>query len=249
MKAILTYHRLSPEFEPGIGNVHPCRFRSHLELLKGLGLRSVTVGDLLQADGDGVLAITFDDGYACVHQVALDAMSEHGFRGTVCIVVDGIGRKNHWDLGIWRNRFRHLTWSQLNDLTCLGFEIASHTMSHHDLTRLPLRRLRWELEASKKAIEDRIGRKVRGIAYPFGRTSQRVIEEALRVGYDYGLVSYPTSFNDKMRIGRFSIHSIDTAWSIRSILGFSKGLWLVSAKCRLVSWVSGGTGIVKRFNG
>ena len=143
----------------------------------------------------------------------------------------------------------HLTWTQVEDLASLGFEIASHTMTHHDLTRLPLGRLRWELEASKKIIEDRIGKKVRGLAYPFGRTSQRVIEEALKVGYDYGLLSYPTFSNDKMRIGRFSIHSIDTAWSITSVLGFAKGLWLVSAKCKLAGWLSGMTGIFRRFDG
>ncbi|MGQ9811790.1 MAG: polysaccharide deacetylase family protein [bacterium] len=248
MKVILTYHCVSSKFDLGINTVRPSHFRGHLKLLKSSGLRSVTVSDLLNFSGNSLVAITFDDGYSCIHHNALDLMVEFGFKGTVSVVVGAVGRSNHWDVCIWSKRLRHLTWEQIGDLSRSDFEIISHTMSHHDLTRLPLQRLRWELEASKKTIEDRTGREVRGIAYPFGRTSRQVIEEARGLGYSYGLLSCPFPFfNDQMRLGRFSIHSIDSNWSVRSILGLSKGLSLVVVKCKLVSWLSGGSGIVKQL--
>lgn len=247
MKVILTYHRISPLLDFGIGTIHPSAFRRHLALLSSLGIRSVTVPDLVASDSNDLVAITFDDGYSSTYEIAYDVMMEFGFKGSVLVIVGAVGRSNYWDFRIWSNRFKHMGWKEIEALAKSGFEIGSHTMTHNDLTRIPLNRLRWELEASKKTIEDKIGREVSLLAYPFGRCSRQVIEQASALGYRYGLLSRPSTCGERMKLGRFSVHSIDSIGSIKRILGLSKGRWLAVGKCTLVSWLSGGTGIVKRL--
>jgi peptidoglycan/xylan/chitin deacetylase (PgdA/CDA1 family) len=50
----------------------------------------------------------------------------------------------------------------------LGFEIASHTLTHPNLGALPVAEARREMVDSKRLIEREVGRPVRWLACPFG---------------------------------------------------------------------------------
>ncbi len=246
MQAILTYHHIGSSLGLGIGSVKPKAFIEHVHLLRRLGLRSVPVTQVLENDDDTLISITFDDGYASVYEIALPVMLSAGFKGSVFPVVGAIGGTNSWDVRLSLNSLKHLGWDDVRYLAEHGFEIGSHTVTHSDLTRLSRKRLRWELRVSKAMLEDKLGIPVTAIAYPFGKCSQEVIEEALDAGYTYGFLSYFTGSSEPMRLGRFSVYSIDTLSTLRSKLGLGRGRRIEILKCRVISWLSRGTPLVKR---
>ena len=72
----------------------------------------------------------------------------------------------------------YATWEQLKEMAENGQEIASHTVSHLDLTTLSDKRIIYELATSKKTIEEKIGKPVITLCYPAGKYDDRVIQAA-----------------------------------------------------------------------
>ena len=102
------------------------------------------------------LAVTFDDGERNVLEHAFPVLSELGIPGTVFVPVGAVGRPGLLD------------WDELACLADAGWEIGSHSLSHACLTHLDDDALDDELRSSREAIENRLGRPCRSIAYPYG---------------------------------------------------------------------------------
>jgi len=112
-------------------------------------------------------------------------MEDKGVKGIVFVVTDFIGKRNLWDahFGI---TVRHMSRSAISELSGSGWMIGSHTVSHAALPNLPESRLRYELEYSKKYLEDLTGKEVSAIAYPFNLYDARTLDMAREVGYRWG---------------------------------------------------------------
>ena len=77
-----------------------------------------------------------------------------------------------------------MTRDQARVLDSMGFDIGSHTMTHpQDMKLLRVKELRYELEESKKIIEDIIGRSCLKFAYPRGRYNDDVVRIVDEAGY------------------------------------------------------------------
>jgi len=252
---ILTYHKIGSQLELGITTVSRQRFAGHLDLYSELGLEGALASDVggrtpgdgaERTPGGGGLAITFDDGYESVWTEAFPEMAARKWVGTVFVVVGSVGGSNSWDVRLSPRRFKHLSWTQIEELSRAGFEIGSHTLSHRDLTRLDADSLRRELRDSKRVIEDRIGRAVTSVSYPFGRYSPKVIDEAAAAGYACGFTSSPNDGSDRMAMGRLSVYSIDGRSSLERKLGLRPGYRLECIKNTVIAKLSLGTTIVKK---
>lgn len=57
-----------------------------------------------------------------------------------------------------------------------GHEVACHTLTHPDLTKLDDKAVIWQIEEDRKALEDLCGYRVRGMAYPCGTFDDRVVK-------------------------------------------------------------------------
>lgn len=176
---ILMYHELTarPQVDQRL-SVTPETFADQLGYLHRGGFQTMTAQRLAQAlkSADRQLppkpvVLTFDDGYADFHDVALPLMARYGFTGTVYVTTG-------WKAGM-------LSWRQIEEVAAAGVEIGAHTVSHPELDQLPSAELRRELGLAKSAIEDRIGSAVTGVAYPFGYSNRRVREMTAAVGYEY----------------------------------------------------------------
>lgn len=83
---------------------------------------------------------------------------------------------------------RPMDWSHVKVLSDAGIEIGSHTVTHPVLSRISdADQLRWELKASKEAIEAHTGQPVLSLAYPTGGQSfnDQVIALAKEAGYRF----------------------------------------------------------------
>ena len=134
--------------------------------------------------GDRAAAIsyTFDDGLRDHYTVAAPMLNEVGLKGTFFVipgkvsatVEDAERRKN--DKRAWGT----ITWTELKEMAAQGHEIASHTWSHPNLTKLSLAEVDAEFTKAREAIISNIGRPPLTLAFPFNARTPEIEAAALK---------------------------------------------------------------------
>ena len=79
-----------------------------------------------------------------------------------------------------------LGWRHINEMANNGpISFGAHTRTHRNLSLLKDDEVLDELAGSKKEIEKRIGREVKGFSYPFGVYDERVKRLVMEAGFKY----------------------------------------------------------------
>jgi len=197
---ILCYHSIHPTCR--FRSATPELFETHLQWLKK-HCDIVPLHKLLSSprwNGPPArlkVAITFDDGYLDNYEHAFPLLMKHGLSATFFITVGLLERDAKV---IERFQFLRqtdteemepLTWQQAREMLKAGMELGSHTYSHPNLVSLGRAQLEWELKHAKKIMEERIGQRVDGLAYPFGKTRRHfnalTVETVRDAGYQYAM--------------------------------------------------------------
>jgi peptidoglycan/xylan/chitin deacetylase (PgdA/CDA1 family) len=106
-----------------------------------------------------------------------------------------------------------MTWDQVMKLRAAGMEVQSHTRTHRILQMIAAHELMDELAGARADLEEHLGERVRGLAYPLGRSTAQSpkIRAAVReAGYDVafsngtGLCSLSRNF-DPLNVQRISV--------------------------------------------
>jgi peptidoglycan/xylan/chitin deacetylase (PgdA/CDA1 family) len=175
---ILTFHAIEDRREP---ISFPSRLFERLTAtLTERGYRTVHLLEAVygvrrgELGLDRSLVLTFDDGFASVYERAFPILRRLDMSATVFLTVGERPRASPTHrLPSFLGR-PMLSWSEIREMSRYGITFGAHTLTHPDLTRLPLHRVRTEVAESKAAIEDALGREVTSFAYPFGRSSRAV---------------------------------------------------------------------------
>ena len=179
---ILLYHAVGSRLahDPYGLSISPARFEQHMALLtRHPGVRVVPFAARAAAEAPVSLAITFDDGYQDALSTAAPMLLTHRLPFTVFVTWSFVGRSRDY-----------LTASELRELAALpGVTIGSHGLTHLPLARCEEAVLQRELDGSRRALEDFLGKPVTAIAYPHGSVDLRVREAASRAGYTAGACS------------------------------------------------------------
>jgi peptidoglycan/xylan/chitin deacetylase (PgdA/CDA1 family) len=210
---VLMYHQIADRTESTSRlTVSPGIFADQLALLHDNGFQALSGAQLARARaGNGVLpprpiVLTFDDGYGDFHSTVLPLLQRYGFVATLFVTTGWVGRDPSSPSAPAPAKM--LSWSQLGELVRSGVEVGAHTRSHPQLDQIPADRARHELTASKDELEQRLGRPVLGMAYPFGYSNGRVRRQASEVGYDYAFAvanALVTADSDVMALPRLTI--------------------------------------------
>jgi peptidoglycan/xylan/chitin deacetylase (PgdA/CDA1 family) len=198
---VLCYHAVSPTW-PADLSLPADRFEAQLRALLDRGYRGVTFSEATSPDGRGqVFAVTFDDAYRSVIELAYPILSRLGLPATVFAPTDFIGSErpmawpgiDRWLGGAHEHELTPMGADELGTLLTAGWEIGSHTRSHPRLTSLPDDALQGELEGSRARLEELLSSPCRSLAYPFGDVDARVVRAARMAGYARAatLVPYP----------------------------------------------------------
>lgn len=124
---------------------------------------------------------SFDDGLTFDRRVVA-AFNEWGLKGTFNL---NSGRLLRTGKPAVENGDRTaLDASEIAELF-LGHEVAIHTVTHPWLDRLDPSQIASEVLEDRKALEDLVGYPVRGMAYPFGNFSPKVVEVLRALGIVY----------------------------------------------------------------
>jgi peptidoglycan/xylan/chitin deacetylase (PgdA/CDA1 family) len=117
------------------------------------------------------IVISFDDGYRSVAEAALPTMRKRSWPGVLNLTVRNLRVSGG------------LTQFDVRTLLTNGWELASHSLTHPDLTSLDDHSLAREVVGSRARLRSRFGVAVDFFCYPAGRHDSRVIAAARRAGY------------------------------------------------------------------
>ncbi|MBJ7598494.1 MAG: polysaccharide deacetylase [Candidatus Nephthysia bennettiae] len=210
---ILEYHyiRTNPDPRDRLGfqlSVTPADFQAQMQWLAADGYQAVTVSDLRAAlSGQrslpaNAVVLTFDDGYEDFFQAAYPVLETYHLRSVSYVVPGFFGRQGY------------LTPAQIVQLDQSGLvEIASHTMTHPDLTRLDSASLAVQLQASRATLEQLLGHPVQDFCYPSGRFNARVVAAVAAAGYESAATERPGTqhaWSDRLTWSRVRIRGGET---------------------------------------
>ena len=175
---VLMYHHVAPKTGDSPYYVSPDIFAQQMAWLHDNGYHVISLdkfyngvfGNELLPDRPVVL--TFDDGNKDQYLNAVPAMMKYGFTGTFYIITNDV------DAGSG-----YMTWDMLKEMVKDGMDIESHTVHHPNLASLDEDATRLELVNSKKVLEEKLGIRVKHLAYPGGAYSKTTIKVLEELGY------------------------------------------------------------------
>jgi peptidoglycan/xylan/chitin deacetylase (PgdA/CDA1 family) len=196
---VLCYHAISPTWPAALSTRLP-DFDRQLRYLRRAGYVGATfTRAVTDPPARRVVAVTFDDAYRSVLDLARPVLEAMGWPATVFAPTDFVGSERPmswpgiegWLGGPHEHELIPLGWDALRDLSARGWEVGSHTCSHPRLTQLDDAALEHELASSRARVEDELSAPCVAIAYPYGDVDDRVIATALGAGYASGAALPP----------------------------------------------------------
>lgn len=182
---ILTYHSI--DRSGSVISIAPELFRFQIESLASRGLRGVSLSTLLSIwnrdePAHGVVALTFDDGFANNLDEAVPVLQQYSFSATVFVVAGRLGGDNQWPgQGGGIPQLPLLSVQALRALPPETLEVGSHTLDHPDLTTLNPAEAERQLVGGRQRLEELLGRAVTTFAYPLGRATPQIVKRAREI--------------------------------------------------------------------
>jgi peptidoglycan/xylan/chitin deacetylase (PgdA/CDA1 family) len=173
---ILEYHVLgAPAADAPYPELYVSRpdFRRQMNWLDQHGYEAVTLERVEQAWYHGgtlpakPVVISFDDGYRPQFTYALPELRKHGWPGVLNLKAEG----------------SDLYESNVKAMIDAGWELASHTIDHSDLTTLGAAELKRETAGARAILRREYGVPVKDFCYPAGQFDATVVAAVEAAGY------------------------------------------------------------------
>ncbi len=207
---VLAYYSFSKN-KPSKISITQDDFKAQMKYLKENGYHVITLDQLLsffdyqEQVPEKSVAITFDDGWISVYDIAFPILKKYGFPATIFIYTDFIGGG------------KAMSWKQIKELSEAGFDIQCQTKTHRNLTVLRekesfreyFKSLEMEISYPKKVIKKKLNKECEYLAYPYGKTNNLVIAMLKKHGYRAAFTVDKKSnpfFIDKYKINRSAIY-------------------------------------------
>jgi peptidoglycan/xylan/chitin deacetylase (PgdA/CDA1 family) len=137
------------------------------------------------------VVLSFDDGYRPQFTFALPELRKHGWAGVLNLKAEG----------------SDLYPSNVEAMIDAGWELASHTIDHSDLTTLSGADLEREVAGSREILHREYGVPVRNFCYPAGRYDEETIAAVEAAGYAGATTEIPgyASREKPYELARFEV--------------------------------------------
>jgi peptidoglycan/xylan/chitin deacetylase (PgdA/CDA1 family) len=207
---VLAYYGFSKN-KPSKISITQDDFKAQMKYLKENGYHVITLDQLLgfldyrEQIPERSVAITFDDGWISVYDIAIPILKKYGFPATIFIYTDFIGGG------------KAMSWKQIKELSEAGFDIQCQTKTHRNLKVIKkkesfkeyFKSLEMEISYPKKVINKKLQKECKYLAYPYGKTNNLVIAMLKKHGYRAAFTVNQKSnpfFIDKYKINRTAIY-------------------------------------------
>ncbi|MEX0431620.1 polysaccharide deacetylase family protein [Spiribacter insolitus] len=190
LASVLMYHRVGNPDYPGT-SVTREQFQAHLDYLDDNDFNIVPLGRVVEALQtreplpDRTVAITFDDAYRSVREVAHPMLAARDWPYTVFVATEGVNAGYDG----------YLDWDQLREMASDGARFGNHSRSHaplfvrdDDETRPQWRaRIEDDLTAAQQRLAEELGDALYQspplLAYPYGEYSLELMDLAAEMGF------------------------------------------------------------------
>jgi peptidoglycan/xylan/chitin deacetylase (PgdA/CDA1 family) len=176
---ILMYHVIGT-IQPGQPYpelwVRPAAFAAQMKALERAGYWAITLRQAWRAWTRGgalprrPVVVSFDDGYRGDYTHARPVLRRLGWPGLLNLALSNVRRGD-------------LPASEVRALIRSGWELASHTVHHLDLTTTTPAQTRYELVASRQQIRKKFGVRAQFFCYPLGHYNASVEAAVHAAGY------------------------------------------------------------------
>jgi peptidoglycan/xylan/chitin deacetylase (PgdA/CDA1 family) len=190
---ILCYHAVDPDWASPL-SVRPVDFAGQMVwLVRRRGVVDLSVAaEKVGREGRlprGLVAVSFDDGFASVYEHALPALQRNVVPATVFLVartLTGDDRPVDWVDDPPSRPVGTLTLAQIEEMQAAGVTFGSHSLAHRNLTELSDEECERDLRESREILEGVLDRAVTMLAYPRGLNDPRIRRAARSAGFSYG---------------------------------------------------------------
>lgn len=181
MKAVITFHNI--DNDGSVISFPREAFRDFISSLAGSSMPCLDLDTILDPKTVEGVALTFDDGMRSVYQYALPVLKEYAVPAHLFLTSSVIGKTNGWPGNtLEAPRYDMMDWNQIEACHSAGMRIDAHTDTHPDMRRLDNAGLERECDVTDALIEQRLGRRPKYFAYPYG-FSNTIVRTYMRDRY------------------------------------------------------------------
>jgi peptidoglycan/xylan/chitin deacetylase (PgdA/CDA1 family) len=201
---------------PYILTVTPEDFDKQLGFLSSEGYQTISLNDLYDSLENKTplpkksVILTFDDGYKDFYTNVFPLLKKYNFRAV-----------NFFITGYTSNSL-YMNWDELREIHESGLvDIESHTLSHFDLTKIPLEVAMREIFDSKKILEENLKKKVNYFAYPYGSYNNLIVDLVKKAGYKLAFSTNPgvdLHSSEQFFLKRVTVSGFDTLETFKAKL-------------------------------
>ncbi|MEO8204806.1 MAG: polysaccharide deacetylase family protein [Chthoniobacterales bacterium] len=117
------------------------------------------------------VTLSYDDGV--IHDRRLvEILNRHGIKGTFHLNSGKLDTPGYLSAAEVEKLYR-------------GHEVSAHTVDHPHLETLSMEQLSWQILEDRRALEALVGYPVRGMSYPYGTHTEKVISALPAFGIEY----------------------------------------------------------------
>jgi len=169
----------------------------------------------------GIVSVSFDDGWANQYKNAYPVMQQDGLIGTYNIIS-----------GELTDQPDYMSVTMLKNLLSSGNEIASHSVTHPDLTTVSPTALVTEMSQSQATLQQTLGVPITDFAYPYGAYNANTIAVGKQYYQSQRSVNAGYNTKDNLDLTQLKIYEVDSNVSQAQVQGWINGAvqqhaWLV----------------------
>ena len=202
--SVFMYHRFDENKYPST-NVSEEQFLSHIHYILNNDIKIVKLHEIIEVlNSNGVfdekaVAFSVDDAYSSFYNIAWPIFRDNNIPVTLFISTDIIDKKTNG----------YMSWEEINQFISEGGDVGQHTSTHLHMPLNKVSEVKKDLIDSHKSWEKNVGFIPTLFAYPYGETSNSIIEILKEYGISHAFGQHSgviSSFDNHYYLPRFSLN-------------------------------------------